>query len=147
MFWKASIHSWQKGIEEPRIRLGSDLLRLFLLDGKSLVHLVSLVVVVSPPPVEMIASCHPIQGPYTDGYLNFYFYVPGVMFNLRVGDVSSVREFGMISNPNAPVLVHDVNEMIVNLYQHQTKNARRTQPMQEFLQQREAKGQPRHPFE
>lgn len=150
MFWKASIHSWQKGIEESRIsRLGpiSDQLRLFLLEGKPLLPLISLAVVISPPPVEMIASCHPIQGGDTDGYLNFWLYVPGVMFNLRVGDISSVSKFGMISNPNAPVLVHDVNEKIVNLYQHGTKNARRPKAMQEFLQRREAKGQPRHPFE
>jgi hypothetical protein len=149
MFWKASIHSWQKGIEESRIRLGSisDQLRLFLLDGKPLVHFVSLAVVVSPPPVEMIASCHPIQRGDTDGYLNFWLYVPGVMFNLRVGDISRVSKFGMISNQDAPILVHDLNEVILKLYQHGTGTAYRTKAMQEFLQRREAKGQPRHPFE
>jgi hypothetical protein len=149
VFWKASIHSWRKGIKEPRIRLGpiSDQLRLFLLEGKPLVHFVSLAVFVSPPPVEMIASCHPIQGGDTDGFLNFYFYVPGVMFNLRVGDISSVSRVGMISNRDAPVLVHNVNEAIVNLYKSGTGTAYRTKAMQEFLQRREAKGHSRHPFE
>jgi len=37
--------------------------------------------------------------------------------------------------------------MIVKLYKHGTGTAYKTKAMQEFLQQREAKGQPRHPFE
>jgi len=87
LFWKASAHSWSKKHSKPWIDLGagSESLRLFLLGKSPLPENMALVVFVSPPPVRMIAFHNPMRGSNPDFY-NFTCYVPGVHFNLCVGD-------------------------------------------------------------
>lgn len=86
IFWKASVHSWRGGENEPVIKLGpySDKVRLYLRGEAPFPKHMALAAVLSPPDVAYIGFNNPYEA-VRDAYRNFMFAVPGIWFNLSVG--------------------------------------------------------------
>jgi len=86
IFWKASVHSWRGGKDEPMIKLGpySDKVRLYLRGETPFPEHMALAAVLSPPDAAYVGFNNP-EELMKDAYRNFMFTVPGIWFNLSVG--------------------------------------------------------------
>lgn len=126
IFWKASVHSWRGGEVEDLIELGpySDEIRMFLRgDGPFPKH-VALAVGVLPKPVRQLSFSEPYHG--TSGaFRNFFFYLPGIIFSLSVGNrIGDVKESCFYSNALHPIIVSDIADDIQGVTEKVAKNAR-----------------------
>jgi len=112
-FWKASAHSWRGNTSEPLIELGPyrEPLRLFLQDEAPFPKEMALTVGVARRPVKFIAANAPYRGSGTE-YHGFYFYVPGILFNLSVGKkvVATLKSNCFLSHSAHPIIITDVEE-------------------------------------
>ena len=87
IFWKASVHSWQRDkLLEPMIKLDpiSDKIRRWLLGETALTDNVCLIVRIYRPERAQIALTLPAESS-RKGWRTFFMYLLGVSFNLDVG--------------------------------------------------------------
>jgi len=144
IFWKASVHSWGAGISEPHIDLGSggEALRRFLLEEQEFTPNLALTVSVTPPSVQALpAFSAPERGSNPD-LESFYFNVPGLFFNLYVGEDIRARmgEFCLVSNPLGPIIMADMNAEVIDLFMGAATTARKPRKLIEIREAIEKRG-------
>ncbi len=108
VFWRGAAHAWRHptGVM-PNLTLGpfEERLRLFLLDEAPFPHNVALTVTVWP-------SCDPLPTAYTPfghrrkGYGHYKFYIPGIEFDLWVGQVipERIRNSCIVTGPERVIM-------------------------------------------
>jgi hypothetical protein len=131
-FWKASVHPWGSEHAESLIDLGSgsECLRKYLLGQEDFPQNMALVVFVMPKPVSLIGFTEPIRSVNTN-CARYHCYVPGVFFNLCVGN--DVREqykhLCLVSEPFGPVILEDVSQDIRDAMKWVTQDANRSKKL------------------
>jgi len=144
IFWKASVHSWNRARMGPWIDLGlqSEALRRFLGGEGCLPQNMALNLEVTPPPVGAISFTHPVVRGINPEM--FFFYVPGIMFTLWRGDIMEEQRLAcLISNGQGPVLVVDTTSRVMQLLKGNAKTARKSEQMREIIRKRESDGRRR----
>lgn len=139
VFWKASIHSWRGGTNEPQIELGPyrEQIRTFLRGETTFPQRVALMVVVQRPPVTQISFNLPHQGPVTE-YHNFTFYVPGIMFALAVGKrIASVKPFCFYSDSSHAIVLADVSDDIKGIFRAISAKAHKASKLVKYMKNRQ----------
>lgn len=125
LFWKASVHSWSGGRNEPSIALGpySEELRKFLLGANPFPKNIELFVNVTRPAVAVNGFAPPYEGSRMRTWRNFLCFVPGVQFFIAVGKLipSDLRSFSFSGNSARPILVwdtmaHNIRELHKSVY-------------------------------
>lgn len=108
IFWKASVHSWRGGRDEPMINLGpySDKIRLYLKGEEPFPANMALAAVLSTPNAAYIGFNNP-EELMKDTYRNFMFTVPGIWFNLSVGKLVTSEALSLCigSHPLRPIMI------------------------------------------
>jgi hypothetical protein len=136
IFWKASVHSWKKGISKPKIDLGkySDQLREFVYGVAPFPRETVLRVAVNPPEKAIINFVDPYLGQAAD-HQNFVFFVPGMQFVLGIKEGMNPEWTDMCfaKNTNHPIVVFDGSEDLKQIYQESTKNAYRPEKLKKLL--------------
>ncbi len=128
IFWKASVHPWKVGTNEPRIDLGryGELVRLLLLGEGEFPADMALSLTILPSPVTMIAF-HP---PYTTVGPDptFHLYLCGLNYTLwMVANVEPQIIATSLNRPPHVVLVVDNREAIARKFRdaHQSAQKRK----------------------
>jgi hypothetical protein len=143
VFFKASVHSWASDRTEPHIDLGADadVLRLFLLGQAGLPKHIALCVTIDSSSVILQAMIDPWRGSNLD-YEHYFFYVPGMVAQLLIGD--GVQESMMRNCINCngirPVLVEEVSKIIRDVTREQVASARKTKKLVDITAEIEARG-------
>lgn len=131
-FWKASVHRWGREHTESLIELGagSEDLRKCLLRKGNFPKNMALVVFVLPKPVSLIGFTEPIRSVNTN-CARYHFYVPGMFFNLCVGDdvQEQYKHLCLVREPVGPVILEDVSEDIRDAAKFVTQNAYRSKKL------------------
>lgn len=128
IFWKASVHSWKKGRGEPRIQLGrySDAIRKYLLGEVGFPNDLALVVHVGVPEKAMVLFSEPMTGKNKHSH---FFYVPGIMFTLMVGErliTEEIKAGCFATSVQHPILVMEgVKALFAESAKHQYFKARK----------------------
>jgi hypothetical protein len=133
IFYKAAVHSWRG---EPVMELapdGIEALRLYLLGKADLPKTMTLCVTVDSLPIVWQTINEPYRAENLQGFERYVFYVPGVLFQLLIGDgVQKTMAANCINaNPLRPVLVEDVSKPMRNTMREMLTNARRTKKLEE----------------
>jgi hypothetical protein len=126
IFWKASVHSWQRRRAEILISLGpyGEEIRKVLRGGALFPKNVALTVAVLPPPVKQI-SFYPPFLTERSGFHTYSLYVLGILFALSVGKrIGNVKESCFFSNPTHPITVCDFSDDLERARQRFIKEAR-----------------------
>jgi hypothetical protein len=128
-FYKASIHAWGREHTTSLIELGegSEDLRKYLLGQGDFPQNMALVVFVLPKPVSLIGFTEPIRSVNTNCE-RYHFYVPGMFFNLCVGnDVQEqYKHLCLVRETVGPVILEDVSQDIRDAAKFVTQNAYRS---------------------
>ena len=137
VFWKASVHSWRSGENEPLIQLAKygESARAFLRGEALFPTTMALIVGVIPPPVKTIGFCHPYRGS-ASGYHNFLFFVPGIEFALLVGNTipPELKQTCFASHPLHPIVVSGgISGSIKSVIQESTARAHRAANVVKYL--------------
>jgi hypothetical protein len=131
-FWKASVHSWGREHATALLDLGkgSEELRKYLRGESEFPQNMALVVYVIPKPVKLIGFTEPIRAANPD-FARYHCYVPGVFYNLCIGDDIQERfkHLCLVREPVGPVILDDVTEDIKDAVQWVTQNAYRTKKL------------------
>jgi hypothetical protein len=87
LLWKASIHSWSKEGEKPRIELGpySDKIRKYLRGEAEFPEHIKLWLTIVRPENAMIGFIEPHERVSAGGFKSYFCYIPGVLFCWSVG--------------------------------------------------------------
>ena len=142
ILWKASVHPFGNG-DSPRIDLGadSDALRIFLLGESPLPNHMALAVAVEPDPIRYPAIIEPFPGDNPD-FKNFFFYVPGMMMQLYIGD--DVRKakgaYSINLNPLAPIFLQPLAKNVRGSLSKNSVESYRTEKLLKIIADNEAQG-------
>lgn len=143
IYWKASVHSWRGGSDEPRIELGpySEEVRKFLLGGP-FPEYIALAVVLSPPQSAYVGFNEPYEAVRDGAGRCFMFCIPGIWFMLSVGKTLTPETRDLsITAPGNPILISASiaakgNETAFNIF----KRARKTKAYEKAMEKvRDAK--------
>lgn len=117
-------------------------LRLYVHGEADLPKTIALCVTVDSSPVVWQAMNEPYRAENCLGFKRYVFYVPGVFFQLLIGeDVQDAMMANCINaNPLRPVLVEGVSKPMRNTAREMLANARRTKKLEETTAEIEAKG-------
>lgn len=131
-FYKASIHPWGREHAASLIELGagSEGLRKYLLGQGDFPENMVIVVFVLPKPVSLIAFTEPIRSVNTN-CARYHFYVPGMFFNLCVGDdvQKQYNHLCLVREPVGPVILEDMRRDIQDAAKFVTQNAYRSKKL------------------
>jgi hypothetical protein len=131
-FYKASVHAWGREHAESLIELGegSEGLRKYLHGQGDFPQNMALVVFVLPKPVSLIGFTEPIRSVNTN-CARYHFYVPGMFFNLCVGDdvQEQYKHLCLVREPVGPVILEDVSQDIRDAAKFVTQNAYRSKKL------------------
>lgn len=118
VFWKASIHSWEGGNKQPRIRLGpyGDRVRIFLRGQTAFPENMGLVLGVLPRENALVSFSVPYRNPVSE-FHSFTFHIPGILFVLSVGKKlgPDMPLICFATNPAHPILVADLAQDIASV--------------------------------
>ncbi len=144
VFYKAAVHSWRGDSSEPYMPMEADdveALRLYLLGKAVLPKNVVVCVTVDSLVVPLQSMNEPYRMADKDGFKRYVFYIPGVFFQLFVGDGGETAMPACFSvHPTRPVLVENVSISVRNTGREQLANARRTNKLDEIVKDVEARG-------
>jgi hypothetical protein len=108
IFWKASVHSFGSGSDEPRIDLGNDseALRLYLRGEAELPDHIALAVALESGALRYPGMIDPLPG-QNPNFKSVFFYVPGMQMQLYIceGVREAKGEYAINVNPQCPILV------------------------------------------
>jgi hypothetical protein len=143
ILWKASNCSFGNG-DKPRIDLSREdreAMRRFLLGEAELPMHMALAVAVESGPIRYPATIEPRPGDNSD-FKNFFFYVPGVMFQLYIGDnVRSAKgAYSINLNPKGSVMMIELAKTVRGNMSKGSRNARKTKKLLQIMEEVEAKG-------
>jgi hypothetical protein len=140
IFWKASVHSWKKHKDKPRIQLGkySGAIRRYLMGETGFPDGLALMVNVVAPEKAMILFTDPITG--EDKHSHFV-YVPGILFGLVVDRTVTVeiRVGCFATHPDHPIVVFNaLTDQFEGHLMRQFFNAPKSQKFMEAKKKRDA---------
>jgi len=127
MFWKASLYPWNPRIAGPSIDLGAagETLRCYLRGECDLTSRIALTVTVDSSPIKLPALHPPYQSSHRDFDKSFHFFVPGILFNLLIGDnaratagITSITE-----SPYRAIIVEEIAKLIRSVFREGGANA------------------------
>lgn len=115
IFWKASVHPWERNDDEPLIKLGpyrEPLRKYVLAQGRQAFPTnMCLSITVLPPRAIPMYIGPPEPAPGGDGFRNYRLYVPGLQFVLSIGKTLDTG-ICFASNPAHPICVADIQHLI-----------------------------------
>jgi hypothetical protein len=144
VFYKAAVHSWRGASSEPYMPMEADdveALRLYLLGKADLPKNMVVCITVDSPVSPLQSMNEPYRMADENGFNRYVFYVPGVFFQLLVGDGGEEAMPACFSvHPTRPVLVENVSIPIRNTGREQLANARHTKKLVEIMKDVDARG-------
>lgn len=91
IFWRAAVHEWNMGIERHSLPLSRRLrerLRRYLLGEPDLIpNIVLIIQVSSARPRPLLFACFPVVLSRESNLSSYCFFIPGIPFDLFVGDI------------------------------------------------------------
>ena len=143
IFWKASVHSWFGGSDEPRIDLGDDAeaLRLHLRGQADLPWNIARCLSVDSAPTRLLGMLDPYQCSNSD-FKNFCFFIPGVFFQLLIGAGAqeALSANCIHASPRCPIIVEEVSKVVRGIMREKSAEARKTQKLLETTAEIEKRG-------
>lgn len=144
VFLKAAVHPWHGDPAKPYIEMEPDeiaALRHYLLGKADLPKRIALCVTVDSAPVVWQAMIEPYRAEPLLGFQRYVFYVPGVFFQLCLGDgVQEKIPTCINGSPGGLVLYENVSISMRNTGREELKNAVRTKKLEEMMGDLETKG-------
>jgi len=145
VFYKGAVHSWNNGTTEPYLKLEpeeQEALRKYLLGLADLTKNIALCVTVDSLTVVWQGMTQPYRAEPLLGFTRYVFYIPGIFFQLLIGDgVRDTVPMNFSANPQHTILVEDVSHPMRNTAREQTANAKRTEKVARTTAEIVAKGQ------
>jgi len=143
ILWKASTCPFGNG-DSPRIDLSDEdreAMRRYLVGEAELPNHMALAVAVESGPVRYPATIDPRPGDNTE-FKNFFFYVPGVMFQLYIGkNVRSAKgAYSINLNPKGSVMMIELAKTVRGNMSKGSRDARKTKKLLQIMEEVEAKG-------
>lgn len=143
ILWKASVCSFGNG-DKPGIDLSEEdreAMRRFLVGEAKLPMRMALAVAVESGAIRYPATIGPRPGNNSD-FKNFFFYVPGVMFQLYIGaNVRSARgAYSINLSPKGSVMMIELAKTVRGDMNKGSKKARKTKKLLRIVEEVEAKG-------
>jgi hypothetical protein len=136
VFWKAAVHPWIPGEQEPLIDLGTytEPIRKYLRGESPYPNEVALTVGILPAPVKHLAISAPYRGSNVK-VTNFLFYGVGIEFSLLVGAGITDEERGgsLSANPGRPIIVVDFSPMLRDISVDVMKTAHKAKNVQKYF--------------
>lgn len=145
VFFKAAVHCWHGDPGRPYIQMEPneiDALRQYLLGKADLPKTMALCVTVDSAPVVWQAMNEPYPAEPLQGFRRYVFYVPGIFFQLCIGDgVQDLLHTCINGNPDGPVLYEKVSISMRNTAREELKEAERPQKLLNMMADLEKSGQ------
>ncbi len=144
VFLKAAVHPWHGKPAKPYIEMEPnevEALRHYLLGKADLPQTMALRVTVDSAPVVWQAMNEPYRAEPLLGFKRYVFYVPGVFFQLCIGDGVQEKIPPCINgSPGGPILYENVSISMRNTGRKELKNAERPQKLLDMIANLEKKG-------
>jgi hypothetical protein len=144
VFFKGAVHPWHGDPEKPFIEMEPceiDALRQYLLGKADLPKTMALCVTVDSAPVIWQAMNEPYRAEPLLGFKRYVFYVPGILFQLCIGDgVQEKIPMCINGSDDGPVLYENVSVSMRNTAREELKNAERPQKLLDMVTDLEKKG-------
>ncbi len=144
VFFKGAVHSWHGDPGKPYIEMESDeidALRQYLLGKADLPKTMALCVTVDSAPVIWQAMNEPYRAEPVLGFKRYVFYVPGIFFQLCVGEgVQETFHTCINASADGPVLYENVSISMRNTGREELQNAERPQKLLDMMANLEKKG-------
>jgi hypothetical protein len=144
VFFKGAVHPWHGDPGKPYIEMEQGeihALRQHLLGKAILAKTMALCVTVDSAPVVWQAMNEPYRAEPILGFKRYVFYVPGIFFQLCIGDSAQEKIHTCINgSPNGPVLYENVSICMRNTGREELKNAERPQKLLDMVADLEKKG-------
>jgi len=144
VFFKGAVHSWHGDPGKPYIEMDPDeidALRQYLLGKADLPQTMALCVTVDSASVILQAMNEPCRAKPILGFTQYVFYVPGIFFQLCIGD-SAQEKIHMCINgsPDGLTLYENVSISMRNTWREELKNAKPSQKLLDMMADLEKKG-------
>jgi hypothetical protein len=144
VFFKGAVHPWHGDPGKPYIEMEQgeiDALRQYLLGKANLPKTIALCVTVDSAPVIWQAMNEPYRAEPLLGFKRYVFYVPGIFFQLCIGNGAQEKIHTCINgSPNGPALYENVSICMRNTGREELKNAERPQKLLDMMTDLEKKG-------
>jgi hypothetical protein len=143
VFYKGAVHPWNSGTSESYLKLLPDeqeALRQYLLGVASLPKDMALLVTVDFLPVVWQGMIQPYRAEALSGFKRYVFYVPGVFFQLLIGEGVQEAIPNFSADPRHLILLEDVSHPMRNIAREQTANAKQTDKLKKTTAEIDAKG-------
>jgi hypothetical protein len=144
VFLKAAVHSWHGNLATPYIEMEPneiEALRHYLLGKADLPKTMALCVTVDSAPIVWQALIEPYRAEPILGFKRYVFYVPGVFFQLCIGDGVQEKISTCINgSPNGPVLYENVSISMRDTSREELRNAERPKKLAHMMSDLEEKG-------
>jgi hypothetical protein len=143
VFYKGAVHPWNGGGSETPLKLAPEeleALRQYLLGLAELPKNMALTVTVDSLPVVWQAMIQPYQAEPLGGFNRYVFYIPGVFFQLLIGDGVQDVVPNFSADPRHLILVEDVSHPMRNTAREQTADAKRTEKLEKTTAEIDAEG-------
>lgn len=144
VFFKGAVHPWHGDSGKPYIEMKPDeidALRQYLLGKTDLPKTMALCVTVDSSPVIWQAMNEPYRAEPLFGFKRYVFYVPGIFFQLCIGDGVQEKIHTCINgSADGVVLYENVSISMRNTGREELKNAERPQKLLDMMADLEKKG-------
>jgi len=144
MFLKAAVHSWKKDSTEPYMKMEPEdveAIRLYLLGNGDLPKRMVICITVDSLATPLQMSVQPYRMEDTQGLKRYVFYLPGVFFQLFIGDGAAEKNsacFG--AHPARPILMENVSVPVRNTSREEFKGAKKTKKLEQTLKELDENG-------
>ena len=136
VFWKAAVHPWNPGKNEPLIGLReyAEPIRRYLRGEAPYPDDMILNIGILPVPVKHLAISAPYQGSNAK-VTNFLFYAVGIEFTILVGkELTDEEKRGSFThNPGRPIIEVDFSPMLREITADVMKTAHKAKNIQKYL--------------
>jgi len=108
VFYKGAVHPWNNGTPEPYLKLApeeQEALRQYLLGLADLPKNMALSVTVDSLPVVWQGMIQPYRAEPLGGFKRYVFYIPGIFFQLLIGDGARDSMPNFSADPRHLILV------------------------------------------
>ena len=132
VFYKGAVHPWNNGTFEPYLKLApeeQEALRQYLLGFANQPKNAALCVTVDSLPVVWQGMIQPYQAGPLAGFKRYVFYIPGIFFQLLIGDRVQDAVPNFSADPRHLILVEDISHPMRNTARELLANAKRTEKL------------------
>ena len=144
IFFKGSVHCWHGDPRKPYIKMERDeidALRRYLFGKAALPKTMALCITIDSAPVVWQAMNEPYQAEPLLGFKRYVFYVPGIFFQLCIGDgVQEKIPTCINGSADGPVLYENISLSMRNTAREELKDAEPPQKLFDMMADLEKKG-------